>query len=60
MGNNIINENIITNLTCLNFFSTLLKETLDYFYSFFEKRIKQLPLFQEQKIMNKRINFIVH
>ena len=37
MGNNIINENIIMNLTCLNFFSILLKETEDYFYSFFGK-----------------------
>ena len=44
MGNNIINENIIMNLTCLNFFSILLKETEDYFYSFYEKRIKQFSL----------------
>ena len=44
MGNIIINENIIMNLTCLNLLSTLLKETLDYFYSFFEKRIKQFSL----------------
>ena len=60
MGNNIINENIIMNLTCLNFFSTLLKETLDYFYSFFKKELSNFPLFQEQKIMKKKINFIVH
>ena len=60
MGINNINENTTMNLTSFNVLSTLLKETLDYFYSFFEKRIKQLPLFQEQKIMNKRINFIVH
>ena len=53
MGNNIINENIIMNLTCLNFFWILLKETEDYFYSFFEKRIKQFSLIPGAKDYEK-------
>ena len=53
MGNIIINENIIMNLTCLNLLSTLLKETLDYFYSFFEKRIKQFSLIPGAKDYEK-------
>ena len=53
MGNNIINENIIKNLTCLNFFLILMKETGDYFYSFFEKRIKQFSLIPGAKDYEK-------
>ena len=53
MGNNIINENIIMNLTCLNFFWILLKETEDYFYSFFEKRIKEFSLIPGAKDYEK-------
>ena len=57
MGNNIINENIIKNLTCLNFFLILMKETGYYFYSFFEKRIKQFSLISGAKDFEKENKF---
>ena len=44
MGNDIISEDDIMNLTCLNLFLILLKEIRVFFYSFFEKRIKQFSL----------------
>ena len=44
MRNDNPSEHVIINLTFLNFIKLLLKEIGDYFYSFFEKKIKQFSL----------------
>ena len=60
MGINNINENTTMNLTSFNVLSTLLKETLDYFYSFFEKRINQFSLIPGAKDYGEQNFFIVN
>jgi len=44
MGNDIINDDVKTKLTYFNFGLLLIKEIEIYFFSFFEKRIKQFCL----------------
>ena len=44
MGSDIINDDVKKNLTYFNFCLLLIKEIEVYFFSFFEKRIKQYYL----------------
>ena len=52
MGNYIISEDGIMNLTFFNFILILFKEIGDFFYSFFAKRIKQFSLLPGAKDYN--------